>query len=45
VIEAEIDRPELVFFSTKNILPEQELLYDYKETDRQILSNYSWLKS
>ena len=36
--------PHIVFFATRNIEPEEELLFDYGERDNVALNNFPWLK-
>ena len=36
--------PHIVFYSTRNIKPEEELLFDYGEKDNEALCNFPWLK-
>lgn len=36
-------QPHLLFIATKDILPGDELLYDYGETDRAAIESFPWL--
>lgn len=41
----EVDgKPHLIFISTKEIEPNEELLYDYGDRAVQSLNTYPWLK-
>ena len=43
VMEAS-DGPHIVFVAAKNILANQEVLYDYGERNPQIIQNHPWLR-
>ncbi len=38
-----VSRPVIEFVALRDILPGEELLYDYGEDDPQILAKFSWL--
>ena len=38
------DTPYLILVAAKNIKPEEELLYDYGERDRDAIASHPWLQ-
>jgi histone-lysine N-methyltransferase SETD8 len=39
------NKPHLIFLALRDIMPNEELLYDYGETDREAIKTHPWLAS